>query len=312
MIKELMEKIVRVITKGSRVNYRDRRGHYASGNLSCLRDQFWSYKGEPETNPSDFKGAMKMMIGDAIEKGLIDHIFTKLSFFGFHFRGTQVPVGQSNPDWDGYLDLLLYRQEGDKWYPFVGEIKTKSGYGANLFLANPEPSPEYMTQIGLYLRNMHEKGITNKGVFIFVLLSDDTFGDIVLVNVEYDGQTKVATATNWVNSRLEEGVLQNVSIDTEAALDRWRKLNEFLKTNTVPAGEYEYKYPLTFDSVKDSADAKLKKIIERAIVYGDWQPLYSRYKNKQLEADGLTAQRTEDELNVARIEYRRRHPRSKI
>lgn len=307
-----MQKMRSILERGDRVNFRDRRGHYASGNLACLRDQYWGWKKEPETNPTDIKGAMKMLIGSAIEDGLVKAVLSKLSFFGYHLRGTQVPVGGSNPAWDGYLDGLLAKQNEDgKWEQFVVEIKTKSGFGADLFYRNPEPSPEYMTQIGLYLKDCHEKGVTNKGLFVFVLLSDSTIGNIVLINVHYDASTNTAHATDWINSDLQTGNL-NTSIDLTVSLERWNRLNRHIAEGTVPAPEYKYKYPLTEESVRELSDAKLKKIIEGAIVHGDWQPLYSRYKNKQLEADGLTPERTEEELQVARSEYKRRHPRSKI
>jgi hypothetical protein len=311
-MKDLIEKIRAVVLRGDRVNYRDRRAHYASGNLSCLRDQYWSWKKEPETNPTDFKGAMKMLVGSAVEEGLVKVILSKLGPLGYHLRGTQIAVGGSNPDWDGYLDGLVAKQNQDGvWEQFVVEIKTKSGYGADLFARQPEPSLEYMTQLGLYLKDLHEKKVTNKGIFLYMLMSDNTFGDLVIVNVEYDPKTNRAFTTGYIDSNGNSGHVP-VEVDLTAALERWKKLNEFLAKNEVPAGEYQYKYPLTLESVRDIADAKLKKIIDGAIVFGDWQPLYSRYKNKQLEVDGLTPERTPDELKVAVSEYRRRHPRSKI
>lgn len=307
-----MQKIRYILEKSDRVNFRDRRGHYASGNLMCLRDQYWSWKKEAETNPTDFKGAMKMMIGSAIEDGIVKAILSKLSFFGYHVRGTQVPVGGSNPAWDGYLDFLLVKENKEgKWEQFVGEIKTKSGYGADLFFKNPEPSPEYLTQIGLYLKDCHEKNVTSKGVFVFVLLSDNTFGDIVIIDVHYNPETNTVHVTDWINSNMQTGSI-DVSLNLNNALERWHRLNKHIADGVVPPGEYQYKYPLTAESVRDISDAKLKKIIEGSVVFGDWQPLYSRFKNKQLAADNLVPERTEEELQVARSEYRRRHPRSKI
>lgn len=308
---DFLQKLKAVVLKGDRVNYRDRRGHYASGNLTCMRDQYWSWKGEPETNSSDFTGSMKMMVGNAVEKILIDSVLRNMSFMGYHFRGTQVAVGQSNPNWDGYLDALMYKQEGDTWTPFVLEIKTKSGYGADLFARNPEPSKEYMTQIGFYLKNMHDRGICSKGAFLYVLLSDNTFGTVITVNVEYDPRTMVASTTSWENIDGSRGKVE-VMVDLKVAIERWNKLNAFIEKNEVPPGEYQYKYPLTWESVRDIADAKLKKIIEGAIVHGAWQPLYSRYKDKALAVDGETPKRTEEELKVAVAEYRRRHPRTKL
>lgn len=304
--------MVAVVKKGDRVNYRDRRGHYASGNLTCLRDQYWSWIGEPETNPTDFKGAMKMLIGSGIEEVLVNSVLKNMGVFGYHFRGTQVPVGGSNPNWNGYLDGLFAKQAADgSWEQFVVEIKTKSGYGADLFMRNPEPSMEYLTQLGLYLKDLHEKGVTNKGLFIFILLSDDTFGDVCIINVEYDPATNKARTTTWENSRGESGDVF-VEVDLTASLARWTKLDEHIKNGTVPDPEYRYKYDLTPDVLESIPDTKLKKIIDGSVIYGDWQPLYSRYKNKQLAADGLIPERTQEELENAKQEYRRRHPRTKI
>lgn len=310
-MNDFLEKLKAVITKGDRVNHRDRRGHYASGIWTCLRDQFWSLKGEPETNPTDFKGAMKMKLGDAVEKIIVETVLTKMSFVGYHFRGTQVAVGQSNPDWNGYLDALMYHEADKVWTPFVLEIKTKSGFGADLFGRQPEPSLEYMTQLGLYLKNEHERGITNKGMFLYVLLSDKSFGDIITIDCEYDPTTNSIRATRWVHSDGTEGKLDYV-VPLQQALDRLKKLNEYVEKNEVPPPDYKYKYPLTPETVKDIPDAKLKKIIEGSTVHGDWQPLYSRFKNKALAADGLSPSRTEEELKVAVVEYRKRHPRTKL
>jgi hypothetical protein len=89
-------------------------------------------------------------------------------------------------------------------------------------------------------------------------------------------------------------------------------LDKHLANNTVPAGEYQYKYPLTPELLRDIPDPKLKKIAEGSLVFGDWQPAYSRYKDKQLSLDNIVPERTEEERALARAEYRRRHPRSKI
>lgn len=307
----LIKAMQTMIQETDRVNYRDRRAHYASGNLSCLRDQFWSWKKIPETNPTDFVGSMKMLVGNAIESGIINSMLSKLHFVGWHIVGTQVSVGGSNPNWDGYLDLLMAKKTETGWEKFVVEIKTKSGYGASLFWKKPEPSPEYMTQIGLYLRDLSQKGITNNGNFLYILLSDDTFGQLVSVYCSYNSKTDTVTATHYERSDGTTGNL-NISVDLAKSLERWRILDEHLRNNTIPAGEYKYKYELTNELLKEIPDTKLRSIAEGNLIFGDWQPIYSRYKNLQLETDKIVPERTDEERNLARAEYRRRHPRSKI
>jgi len=310
-MKNLIEAMQRVLTETDRVNYRDRRAHYASGNLTCLRDQFWQWKKEPETNPTDFTGSMKMLVGNAIEDGIVKSVLSRLHFVGWHIIGTQVPVGGSNPNWDGYLDLLMAKQTESGWDKFVVEVKTKSGYGADLFWQKPEPSPEYMTQLGLYLRDLHSKGVTDHGLFLFILLSDANFGKLVTINSHYEPKSDSIICSTAERS---DGSSYNVnaSLNLASALERWRLLDSHLANNTVPAGEYQYKYPLTQDLLREIPDPKLKKIAEGGLIFGDWQPVYSRYKNKQLLIDGIVPERTEEEKALARAEYKRRHPRSKI
>lgn len=310
-MKTLIQAMQAVVTETDRVNYRDRRAHYASGNLTCLRDQYWQWKKEPETNPTDFLGSMKMMVGNAVEDGIVKNLLSRLHFIGWHIIGTQVPVGGSNPNWDGYLDVLMAKKTEAGWDKFVVEIKSKSGFGADLFWQKPEPSPEYMTQLGLYLRDLHNKGVTDHGLFLYLLLSDSHFGEFVSVYSQYDPKTDSVICTHAERS---DGT--TYSLDTSlcltGALERWRVLDKHLANNTVPAGEYQYKYPLTSETLQEIPDAKLKKIAEGSLIFGDWQPMYSRFKDKQLALDGIVPERTEEERNLARAEYRKRHPRSKI
>jgi len=307
----LIKAMQAMINDTERVNYRDRRAHYASGNLACLRDQFWSWKKVKETNPTDFLGSMKMLVGNAVESGIVNSMLSKLHFVGWHIIGTQVPVGGSNPNWDGYLDLLMAKKTETGWEKFVVEIKTKSGYGANMFFEKPEPSPEYMTQIGLYLRDLSKKGVTNNGLFLYILLSDDHFGELVSVYCSYDSETDTVTASHFERGNGTSGEL-NVTLNLAEALERWVLLDEHLRNNTVPAGEYKYKYELTPEFLREIPDAKLKRIVEGSLIMGDWQPVYSRYKDLQLEVDKINPERTDEERALARAEYRRRHPRSKI
>lgn len=310
-MKTLIQAMQAMVSETDRVNYRDRRAHYASGNLTCLRDQYWQWKKEPETNPTDFLGNMKMMVGNAVEDGIVKNLLSRLHFIGWHIIGTQVPVGGSNPNWDGYLDVLMAQKTETGWDKFVVEIKSKSGFGADLFWQKPEPSPEYMTQLGLYLRDLHHKGVTDHGLFLYLLLSDSHFGELVSVYSQYDSKTDSIICTHAERS---DGT--SYSLDTSlcltGALERWRVLDKHLANNSVPAGEYQYKYPLTPEVLKEITDAKLKKIAEGGLVFGDWQPMYSRYKDKQLALDNIVPERTEEERALARAEYRKRHPRSKI
>lgn len=298
------------LVNSERISFRSKEAHYASGNLTCLRDQYWGMIGVPETNKTDAVGAMKMLLGNAVEKELISAVFYKMQQAGWNVLSTQTKVGEDSPHWHGLLDIFMSRKVGDELVKFVVEIKTKSGYGADLFYAKPEPSPEYMTQIGLYLRRLSKENI-NYGLFVYVLLSDKHFGTIISVSCAYDKKTDTVYASEYERSDGTSGTI-NVQLDLKKATKRWEILDQHIKDKTVPNPEYTYKYELTTEKLQSLSDAMLKKIIDGAAIGGDWQPLYSRYKDLQLSTDKINQERSPEEKALCKAEYRKRHPRSKM
>lgn len=295
-----------------RLNYRDKRGHYASRNLTCLRDQYWECTGVPTTNPVDLVGASKMLIGDAVERVLVNGVLDKLHFKGYHLCGTQVAVGGSKPAWNGYVDAVMAERLPDGSFDvFAVEIKTKSGYGASLFYETPEPTDEYMIQLGLYLKDLSEKNITSRGCFLYVLLCDKHFGTMVTVDCHYDEKTKHVHATGYKRSDGTSGSL-NKKYDLGAALARWERLDKHIKEGIAPPPDYRYRYPITPESIQGMSDTALKKLIDGIAVPGDWQVKYSNYKDLQLKTDGISPEISAEERGIAVVEYKRRHPRSKV
>ncbi len=307
----LLQVIKKFIENKKRVNYRDRRAHYASSGLKCLRDQYWERTGVPPTNKTDMLGMMRMMVGNAVEAELVKTVLSQLHWFGYHPVGDQIAVGSSAPTIDGYLDYMLAVKEGDKFNPFVLEIKTKSGYGADLFMNNFEPSQDYMSQLGIYLRDLTDKGVTSEGIFLYVLLSDKNFGQMVQLNCRYDKDTDMITCYSGESST---GVFKKLAYTYRVgnSIERFKRLDEHLEGKTVPDPDYSYKHVLTPEYLESLSDHKMRSMIKGDSIGGDWQPLYSRYKNKQLEVDGMPAGRTEEEITILRTEYRRRHPKSKL
>jgi hypothetical protein len=290
---------------------RDRRAHYATSALDCLRDQYWAATGVPATNPPDLQGRIKMLIGDAVEKLLVAQIFSKLHMAGVCLLDTQVPVGGSNPNWDGYIDLMVAAKEEGEWKKYAVEIKTMSGFGAELFLRTREPKEGYLSQLGLYLRDLWQKHQIREGCLFYVLLSDSTFGTLVQVDCRYLPESDSIQAIRF---RASDGQDQPISLiyPLERSLDRFRAVDRAVASGVAPQPSYRYKYPVTAEGLKDISDAKIKKAIESGIAIGDWQVLYSRYKDKQLATDGISLGYTDAEIGTLKAEYRRRHPRSKI
>lgn len=292
----------------NRISFRMKQAHYASSALRDLRDQYWEWTGEPETNPRDFKSHMTLAIGEAIEYYLCSVVFPKLSLFGYHLLAYQVPVEGYEPHWHGYMDALLVRD--DVFY--VVEIKTKHGFGADLLYDKLDVSQDHLAQLGLYLMACHEQEVPAEGLLLYVLLSDKHFGDIILIDCTYNPQTKVIKAYRATDSSGRIRSIDHCNFNVKYALERFKLLDQYLAKGEVPPPDYQYKKEITWENVKSIPDSKLKKIVEGTLIYGDWQPKYSVYKDKIIEVDGIKPEHSDEEKQIALAEYRRRKPRTTL
>lgn len=252
------------------------------------------------------------MLGNAIEDAIVKNWLSDLHWYGAHLLGTQVPVGGSDPNWDGYLDALISEEQEDGTFKTkVVEIKTAYGYGADLFSKSFEIKEDYMGQLGDYLKDMHNKGVTNEGMFLYLLMSDRSFGTLITIDCYYDPETNHIYATEAKSSDGTKKTLSQ-SLDLGITEARRKKLEMHLQEKTVPEPEYQYKYPLTTELIDSLSDAKLRDMIRGNRVEGDWRVKYSDYKDKQLEVDGVSPGYTKDEIEILRAAYKRRHPKSKL
>jgi hypothetical protein len=258
-----------------------------------------------------------MLVGSAVENELIKSVFSDLHWYGLHLVGTQVQVGSTAKNgvgatFDGALDALVAEKQADGTYKrFVVEIKTKSGYGADLLYNNFEPSAEYIAQLGLYLRDLHEKGVTNEGCLFFVLLSDNHFGKMLQLDAHYDAKTGEVIFTKGTCS---DGTSREINFRKKLSeIDaNWMALEAALAKGEMPPGDFSYKYPLTEELLEQQSDTKIRKMLNGELVLGDWQPKYSSWKDLNISADGGVLGYTAEEIAMIRKHYLVRHPKSKL
>lgn len=305
--------IAKTLEKYRSPRYRDRRAHYASSALTDLREQVWDWRKEPETNAPDLKGRMTMLMGTVIEEGVIKHILSHAHFFNLHLIGTQIQVGGSNPAWDGNLDgLFCYRDKetGKLQKPHVLEIKTAHGYGADLIVREFKPKESYLLQLGLYLKDLSEKGVTNTGILLYVLLSDNNFGEMLAFNCSYEnGKISCSSVEKLFSQETVQGL--DIEVDVLKALERFKEVDAHLQNKTTPAAEYKYKHALTPEYLYSVSDNQLKQALRGEKILGDWQPRYSRYFDKIIKEDNLVREYTEKEYELLRNELARRGKKKK-
>ena len=304
--------------------FRDRRAFYASSALADMRDEYWRWTKEPETNPTDFLSKIRMLCGDGIETAIKQKWISKFHIFGLHLLADQVPVGGSDPiAWDGYCDWMLAKRDKDgKFTKFLVEVKTKWGFGAKLLWDNPRPKDieNYFLQLGLYLKDLHEKGKGCEGALFFVLISDDygndgvpIFGQLLQFDCRYDPSTEEVECYAIKKSTGEDELLAKpFRTSIKKVLKSWADLKKHIEKKELPQSQYQYKYPVTKAYLKGLSDYQIRRVLKGGVILGDWQPHYSAYKNKILELDEIDSEYTPDEMLMFEQEYKMRHPKSKV
>lgn len=309
----LVSKIREYFLTHSDPRFRDNRGWYASALTSDARDLYWSGTRTKETNPTDLVGECRMFMGKAVEEALVKHVFSNLHFFGLHFYSCeQIPIGSSNPNVNGLLDGLVKERlpDGSFGPPIVVEVKTKQGFGAEMFKQSYDPGESYLAQIGYYLYDLNKKGVTNEGRLFFVLLSDRSYGEMIEICVRYNAEIDEVRA---YEARHIDGTITpiNHTLKLQPLLERLVSIEEAIKNQQLPPAEHFYKIPLTPEYLDSVSDAKLKKALDGNVVLGDWQISYSRYKDMHIKLEGTTAGYSAEEQKLLEQEYLKRYPSSK-
>lgn len=290
--------------------YRDRRGHYASSALKDSRELYWELTGEPPTNETDYVGHIRMSIGKWIERGIVKDILANLHFFGLHLVGNgeaQIPVGGSTPAWDGYLDMYICERVGDKFEkPIPLELKCKFGFGADMMCRNPEPSQDHLAQLGLYCKDLSEKGQTNEGILLYFCMSDQNMGEILQFDVRYDAKTQEVVAYRLRRlDGTEQAVNHRINLKTEV-FDRWARVEAAVAAKAPPPKDYHYKRELTPEFLATVSDYALGQALKGEKILGDWQPRYSRYFDKILAVDKESREYTPEEIGIIKTELEAR------
>lgn len=261
-----------------------------------------------ETNPPDFKSKVRMALGNKIEEYIVE-LFQNGSLFGLTYLGTQIPIGGSDPvKVDGYLDALVQDKAGNK---YVVEVKSRWGWGATFFSRDRDPGESYLAQIGYYLRDLSQKNVTNQGMLLFVLIGDDTFGEMIAMKCKYDEQTDTVTAYESESTEDENPRPHNYSLKLTPILEKLKAVEGYVQRNELPPVDKLYKYPLTPENLAAARDSDIKKAVEGSKVIGDFEISYSSYKRLHMELQGGQLGYTEEEMQLLAAEHSVRETRKR-
>lgn len=286
---------------------------WASDALKDPLELYWRMTGEPKTNPVDYVGQARMMFATAVEDGIKNNWLSKLGTQGLHLIGDQVYFGEKDPvPWSGKADFVFGVKNDKDLKPFVCEFKTTWGTGASMINSSLKPHDSYLGQIGLYLRSAWQRGITNKGVLLYYLISDDpkVFGTMISFVCVYDPNTEEVVC-KYVSDSTGRHRRCSYRVSIRQILDEWSNVLYHVNKGEPPESKLNIKHVVTEEYLKELSDYKIKKILDYGTLDGDWQIAYSSYKDKYHKHFNVEFEYTPEEIEMFREEYMKRKPGSR-
>ena len=254
---------------------RKKEHFYASDFGKPLIDLYFAFTDEPITNPPEWYETLKWGSGKGVETAMLDILkmngIVKEDYdqkehgrIEHKYKGIQI---------NGYIDALSI--DG---YPIeIKSINNKNVYDIGKYEAG-NPRENYVGQLATYMEAKGEK----RG-FLFV--------------ASIDGLNYF-----WFECLAQgNGIYKcgNVVVDLYKEWDRWcdlfDKLDKPLSKEIIM--EFRYKYPVKEIDWHTVSATDISKARNGHKVLGDWQPLYSPWKNKIVKLQGDVLGYTQEEMN---------------
>lgn len=238
-------------------------------------DLWFAFKGVPQSNPPEWYDRVKFGAGEGAELEILQAL--KDSDFVDEFYDQDFD-GRIEADIDG-ITVTGYMDAWAKWGVPI-EIKTinnKNSFDIANY-SNGQPRENYVGQLAFYMEaNNVEKG--------------------VLLVVSVDGLHRFWLDAEKIGEKQYK--CGNVVVDLSQQIARWKRIQELLKEDEPSEGliwEKVYKYPveeIEWDKVSNNDISKARNGHK---VIGDWEILYSPYKDLILELQGQEPGYTPEEM----------------
>ncbi len=272
-----------------------------TGNVlgSCLRNSFYRVSGVPVTNPNTARSYYIFMLGNLVEKFLIDR-WKEMGIW----EQDDVAFYDREYNVSGKIDCFIratyvkrdgiYRMRPRNQSPVVGvEVKSFYGYHATReILGNQSltgrPKTDQLLQAFYYAERYRHRGVPG---FKMAYLARDSVKrrefNVVPVVTSLGGEVQ------RVRPAVDGTIYTNISI--EAIRESYRLLHQALRTGTLPARDYTRVYSKDVVEAKRAAEEVSKSAYESWVrakkpsdpnvarthqnALGDWRCSYCRYEN---------------------------------
>lgn len=246
---------------------------YASDFQKPALDIYFSFTGEPQTNPPKWSDTLKWGAGLGAEAQMLLILKqNKIVRDDYDQNEERIEIEREGITISGRPDALI------RGFNYPIEIKTinnKNSFDIKKYREG-YPRENYVGQLGIY---MDALGVNEGYLFVASIDGLDYF---------------------WMKAtRDENNVIRcnNVSVDLNAEYKRWASVYEAFKNEEPPnIWEYRYKYPIQEIDWKKISKGRISKARTGKAVIGDWQVQYSPWKNKIVEMQGDTLGYSDKEM----------------
>jgi len=262
---------------------REKTAFYSSdyGKMEC--DLYWSFVGEPKTNPPVWSDTLKWGAGIGVEDKMVEILkmnkvvdpdYDQKEHGRVDFKSNGVEI-------HGYADAIT-SEDCPKEFHAGCPIEIKSINNKNSFdirnYENNQPRESYVGQLASYMKAMDK----DKG-YLFVASIDglNTFW----IECDKIGEDQYKCGMVLVNLNRE--------------YDRWAELYKKVLAKEEPECTIRYKVPVSEVDWHSVSKGDISKARNNHKVIGDpdaWLITYSSWKDKILEQQGVTAGYSQKEI----------------
>ena len=238
----------------------DKNSFWPSETETSLFDIYHKWIGTPPTNPIEAEKLMVFTAGKMIEESLVGTL-TKMGIVKEMGKDEQARVEMTREGIPvtGYIDAVFTSGNPLEVKSFYGDYQLRE-------LRAGKPRESYLKQLAIYMDFLG----ADKGKLVYI---ERGTGEMFEFTLEKGAGLQFKC--------------MNVEFDLTDTYQKWSRLyHDHIIPKIEPTPEHKYKYDIASMDWNKVSKADISKARNGHKVIGDWQVLYSPYKNLIIEREG--------------------------
>jgi|TARA_Y100000310_G_scaffold118355_1_gene117231 hypothetical protein len=223
-------------------------------------DIYHKWMGTPPTNPITGEKLMMFQSAKLIEQAYVNMFADMGILLSSEENQTRIEIERNGIPISGYMDAVLDYMGHD----MVCEIKTFYGDWQERDLLAGKPRESYLKQLAVYM----DATDTNEGLLFYINRGTGKPFQYLLQR----------SGTKFKCNDIEFDIMDTYK--------RWADIYDYIQRGEEPPSDYIYKFPLEEIDWKTISRSDISKARNGHKVLGEWQVLYSPYKDLIVEREG--------------------------